>query len=67
MRGVSADELWPTFLNAITLMPKVYCRVNALYEMDVAKLDLNHLVELGMHQYSTAKLLAVIYIQIELA
>ncbi|CAM6089312.1 unnamed protein product [Calypogeia fissa] len=55
---ISIDDFWYSLLSGMASVPKLYCVVNALDEMYIAKLGfLNRLMELGQQQDSTVKVL----------
>lgn len=55
---ISTDEFWHILLHAVAFIPRLYCVVDALDEMDISKLAfLDRLVELGKQQHSVIKVL----------
>jgi len=56
--NISALELWQDLVSALSLLPKVYCIVDALDEMDIDQESFfKNLVDLGKHRPSSIKLL----------
>ncbi|MCJ1379736.1 hypothetical protein MMC17_002839 [Xylographa soralifera] len=56
--SVSFDELWQVFIDAISLLPKVYCVVDGLDEMNLGNdRFLYQLLELGRHKPSSIKVM----------
>jgi ankyrin repeat protein len=55
---ISLDEFWQEFLDALASVPKAYCIVDALDEMDTGHEDFLHrLVELGRQEALSVKIL----------
>ncbi|KAL2064482.1 hypothetical protein VTL71DRAFT_4976 [Oculimacula yallundae] len=55
---ISANELWQHLLKSLTALPKVYCVVDALDEMDIDKqYFIANLVDLGQQESGSIKLL----------
>lgn len=58
LHDISTDEFWHSLIQAIESIPKLYCVVDALDEMDISQLDfLDRLVELGKQKHSAVKVL----------
>ncbi|MCJ1401947.1 hypothetical protein MMC11_005164, partial [Xylographa trunciseda] len=56
--SVSFDELWQVLVDAISLMPKVYCIADGLDEMNLGNdRFLYQLLELGQHKPSSIKVI----------
>lgn len=58
LENISTNEFWQDLARALVTLPKVYCVVDALDEMDIDQEDfLKNLVALGKRKPSTIKLL----------
>ncbi|KAH8653076.1 ankyrin repeat-containing domain protein [Tricladium varicosporioides] len=58
LENVSTLELWEDLLNGLASIPKVYCVVDALDEMDIENMDfLRQLVDLGKQKPSSIKIM----------
>ncbi|KAE8454120.1 hypothetical protein EG329_005044 [Mollisiaceae sp. DMI_Dod_QoI] len=58
IHNISASEFWQDILHTLASLPKVYCVVDALDEMDIDKQDFfKDLIDLGKRKPSSIKLL----------